>query len=63
MNSIGKRKQGEMEDWNTTFRIWNKCFFACKLRDLRAINRAVLDKILVEIRDKTRRNAGLEVCI
>jgi len=38
-------------------------FFSCKSYNSKRINRAVLDKILVEIRDKTRRNAGLEVCI
>ena len=49
-----------MEDWILTFSVWNECFFACKSCDLRAINRAVLDKILGEIRDKIRRNAGLK---
>lgn len=49
-----------MEVWESVFSAWNECFFACKSGDLRAINRADLDKILVEIRNKTRRNRGLD---
>ena len=49
-----------MENWKSTFSGWNEYFFACKSCDLRAINRAVPDKILVEIRDKIRSNVGLK---
>ena len=49
-----------MEVWKSVFSAWNECFFACKSCDLRAINRADPDKILVEIRDKTIRNGGLK---
>lgn len=49
-----------MEGGNSTFSVWNECFFACKSGDLRAINRADPDKTLGGIRDKIRKNVGLK---
>ena len=49
-----------MEVWKSVFSIWNECFFACKSYNSKRINRAVLDKILVEIKDKTIRNGRLK---
>ena len=57
---IERIKLGEIEGWKSGFSGWNECYFACKSCDLRTINRAVLDKILAEIRDKTIRSGGLD---
>ena len=57
---IERIKLGEIEGWKSGSSGWNECFFACKSCDLKTINRAVPNKILIEIRDKTKGNGGLE---
>ena len=60
MNSIGKRKQREMKGWKTVFSVRNKGLFVHKSGDFRLKNRADPDKILREIKYKTRGNGGLK---
>ena len=49
-----------MEDWNSIFSSWNEGYFTCKAGHFRFKNKADTNKILVEIRDRIRRNVGLK---